>query len=158
MNPRTLHSALLAAAMCLATTVASSADQLVSFATGGYASQLRTPEMMHKIDANGDGMVAKAEWDAFQEKLFSMMDGDKSGALTSQEFMRSGGTEVASFATGGFANSLRTKEMLSRLDTDGDGQVSRAEFTTYQSKVFDMMDTGKKQMLDKTAFFGRGAS
>jgi hypothetical protein len=157
MNSRSLHLSLLAAAACLATT-AVSADQLVSFATGGYASQLRTPEMMHKIDTNSDGMVAKAEWDAFQEKLFSMMDADKSGALSSEEYMRASRTEVTSFATGGFANALRTKEMLSKLDTDGDGQVSRAEFTTHQSKVFDMMDTGKKQMLDKTAFFGRGAS
>jgi EF-hand domain pair len=132
------------------------ADQMVSFATGGYASQLRTPDMMHKIDANNDGMVSKGEWDAYQEKLFAMMDADKSDALDDQEFMHSQGKEIASFATGGFANALRTQEMLTKLDTDHDGKVSRAEFAAFQSKVFDMMDTAKTHMLDKTAFFGRG--
>ena len=76
------------------------ADELVAFATGGYASGLRTPEMMHKIDADGDGKVSKAEWQAYHEKLFAMMDADHSGALETQEFMHPK-QDVASFATGG---------------------------------------------------------
>jgi Ca2+-binding EF-hand superfamily protein len=131
------------------------ADQLVSFATGGYASGLRTPEMMHKIDANGDGKVSKEEWQSYNEKLFAMMDVDKSSALEAREFMHPP-KEVVSFATGGFANALRTQEMLTKLDVDHDGKVSREEFLEYQSKVFDMMDTGKTRVLGQNEFFGRG--
>src|SRR2546430_12249625 len=41
------------------------ADDMVSFATGGYAAGLRTMEMMHIIDTNKD------EWIAFQDRVRS---------------------------------------------------------------------------------------
>src|SRR5262245_1556267 len=94
------------------------ADEMVSFATGGYANQLRTPEMMHKIDTNNDGMVSQSEWNAYQQKLFAMMDADSSGALDNKEFMQAHHSDVASFATGGFANALRTSDMFAKLDTN----------------------------------------
>jgi Ca2+-binding EF-hand superfamily protein len=101
-------------------------------------------------------MVSKEEWTTYQKRLFSMIDSDKSGTLSGQEFMHGNSKDVASFATGGFASALRTQEMFSKIDTDGDGQISSAEFTAHESKVFEMMDTGRKGMLDKTAFIGRG--
>jgi EF-hand domain pair len=158
MSSRTFRPIAACAAFLFALSTGSLAvaDELVSFATGGYASGLRTAEMMHKIDANGDGKVSKAEWDDYQRRLFAMMDADESGALDSQEFMHAQSKQIVSFATGGFASALRTQEMLARLDTDHDGKVSREEFTAYQSKVFDMMDTGKKRYLDENEFFGRG--
>jgi Ca2+-binding EF-hand superfamily protein len=144
------------ALLITAATSAMAADSMASFATGGYANQLRTPEMMHKIDTNKDGMVSKDEWDAYQQKLFAMMDADNSGALDNQEFMQTHRNDVASFATGGFANALRTSDMFTKLDADHDGKVSREEFAAYQSKLFDMMDTGKTRMLGQNEFFGRG--
>ena len=84
------------------------------------------------------------------------MDADNSGALDDKEFMQAHRNDVASFATGGFASALRTSEMLAKLDTDHDGKVSREEFVAYQSKLFDMMDTGKTRMLGQNEFFGRG--
>ena len=47
--------------------------------------------------------------------------------------------------------------MLSRIDADSDGQVTRAEFSAFQDKVFASMDTSKKQMIDKYQFFGEPA-
>jgi Ca2+-binding EF-hand superfamily protein len=154
MKSRTLGFALTIA--LLTTGTAATADEMVSFATGGYASQLRTPEMMHKIDTNQDGMVSQSEWDAYQQKLFAMMDADSSGTLDNQEFMQAHRNDVASFATGGFANALRTSDMFTKLDANRDGNVSRDEFVAYQSKLFDMMDTGKTRMLGQNEFFGRG--
>jgi len=145
----------LALTLVLAATVAIG-DDMVAFATGGYATQLRTPEMMHKIDTNHDGMVSKAEWDAYQAKLFGMIDADNSGALDSKEFTQAHRNDVVSLATGGYANALRTPEMFAKIDADHDGQVSREEFLAFQGKLFDMMDTGKTHMLDQNEFFGRG--
>ena len=61
---------VLSLILTTAGTSAIAADSMASFATGGYANQLRTPQMMHKIDTNKDGMVSKDEWDAYQQKLF----------------------------------------------------------------------------------------
>jgi Ca2+-binding EF-hand superfamily protein len=130
------------------------ADDMASFATGGYARALRTAEMMNKIDANGDHMVSKAEWDGYQAKSFAMMDADSSGVLDHDEFMTAKSEEMVAFATGGYATALRSKEMLAKIDADSDGKVTRAEFSAFQDKVFASMDTSKKQMVDKYQFFG----
>jgi hypothetical protein len=134
------------------------ADDTVSFATGGYANQVRTQAMMHKIDTNNDGMVSKAEWNAFQEKVFAMLDANNSATLDREEFMHAHHTEVASFATGGYANALQTSDMFAKLDTDHDGKVSREEFLAAQSQLFDRMDTGHTAMLDQHQFVGRGSA
>ena len=58
--------------------------------------------MMNKIDTNGDHVVSKSEWDAYQEHLFMMLDVDRSNALDKPEFMSSESKPMMSFATGGF--------------------------------------------------------
>ena len=131
---------------------------MVSFATGGYARALRTAEMMERIDTNADHMVSKAEWDAYQAKLFAMMDADGSGVLDNDEFMEARNEEMVSFATGGYASALRTKEMRAKIDADGDGKVTRAEFSAFQDKVYASMDTSKKLILDEYQFFGQPAA
>ena len=131
----------MACAFTATFSAASFADDIVSFATGGYASGLRTKEMMHKIDVNGDGMISKDEWLAYQEKVFAMLDKNKSGILDAKTYVSSSGGELASFATGGYARGLRSQAMMHKIDTDGDGTVSHDEYIAYQSKIFDMMDT-----------------
>ena len=133
--------ALAACVFSLTYSLGSSADDMGSFATGGYARGLRTHEMMVKIDANGDGMISKDEWVAFQEKVFGMLDKSKTGKVDAKEFISAGGGELSSFATGGYARGLRTKTMMHKIDADGDGTVSHDEFIAYQTKIFEMMDT-----------------
>ena len=150
---QTIRSAVLCAAsgFAIAYPAASIADDMASFATGGYARGLRSEKLMHKMDTNGDGMVSKDEWLAFQEKVFAMLDKSKSGKVDAKEFVDAGGGEMASFATGGYARGLRTTAMMHKIDTDADGTVSHEEFVAYQTKVFDMMDTSTqhKGMLGK---------
>ena len=57
--------------------VASAADDMVSFATAGYASGLHSMELMHKIDTDGDGTSRKTSGWPFTRN-FSMLDKDKS--------------------------------------------------------------------------------
>jgi EF-hand domain pair len=143
--------ALVGAALC---TPWAMADDMVSFATGGYARGLRTMDEMHKIDTDGDGNVSKSEWLAYQEKVFAALDKDKTGKIDEKAFL-SPSSEMASFATGGYARGLQTKEMMHKIDTDGDGTVSHDEFIAYQTKVFDMMDQNHAGSLGPQEFLGK---
>ena len=144
--------ALICAAL-LATSLAQ-ADDMLSFATGGYARGLRTASEMHKIDTDGDGTVSKAEWLAYQEKVFAALDKDKSGNVEEKEFLAPS-SDMATFATGGYARGLQTKAMMHKIDTDGDGKVSHDEFIAYQTKVFDMMDKNHSGSLGPQEFLGK---
>ena len=141
----------LAALMCVPLA---NADDMVSFATGGYARGLRTMAEMHKIDTDGDGTVSKAEWLAYQEKVFAALDKDKSGTVNEKAFLAPS-TELATFATGGYARGLQTKAMMHKIDTDGDGTVSHDEFIIYQTKLFDMMDKNHTGSLGPYEFLGK---
>src|ERR1700677_2260596 len=65
---------LMACALALTYSFTAFADDMASFATGGYARGLRSETMMHKIDADGDGTISNDEYIAYQTKIFDMMD------------------------------------------------------------------------------------
>jgi EF-hand domain pair len=130
------------------------ADDMASFATGGYARGLQTMSEMHKIDTDGDGTVSKAEWLAYQEKVFTALDKKKTGMVDEKEFLTPS-SELATFATGGYARGLQTKAMMHKIDTDGDGTVSHDEFIAYETKVFDMMDTKQTGSVGPQEFLGK---
>ena len=144
-------------AILLACMLPAQSDDLVSFATGGYASGLRSPAMMNKIDTNHDHMVSRDEWLVFQNKVYAMLDRKRTGKVDEAEYM-SAHSDVASFATGGYANGLLNRQMFNKIDADRDGTISRDEFIGYQLKIFDMMDTSRahKGMLGPAEFFATG--
>ena len=147
-----MFGAIMLACMCPAYS-----DDMASFATGGYATGLRNMAMMHKIDANHDHMISRDEWISFQNKMFAMLDKNNTGKVDQTEYMR-GYPALASFATGGYASGLLSREMFDKIDANHDGTISRDEFIDYQLKIFDMMDTSTahKGMLGPAEFFATG--
>jgi Ca2+-binding EF-hand superfamily protein len=138
----------------LACASIASADDMVSFATGGYARGLRTMPEMHKIDTDGDGTVSKAEWLAYQEKVWNALDKNKAGVVDEKVFLAPS-AEMVTFATGGYARGLQTKAMMHKIDADGDGTVSHDEFIVYQTKIFDMMDKNHSGSVGPQEFLGK---
>lgn len=139
------HARLIGFAAFMITLVSAqsaAADEVASFATGGYAAGLRSKEMMNIIDTDGDGMISRAEWDAYQEKVFKALDTHKRGRLNvaifaSRTEMRMG----SALATGGYADGLRSAELAHKIDADGDGWISHEEWMSYQGRIFDLMNT-----------------
>ena len=154
MNRSTSWLTLVAALMALGGTtypICAAADDMVSFASGGYATGLRTMEMMHVIDTNKDGMVSKDEWIAFQERVFKAMDKDNNGFLVEKDFVSVDPNAIA-FATAAYARGLRTNDMFKKIDANGDGKITRDEFVNYQLKIFKMLDVKKKEMIGVADF------
>ena len=131
------------------------ADDMASFASGGYASGLRTMAMMHRIDTNKDGMVSADEWAAFQGRTFDALDKDQSGFLDEKEFTGADKENLA-FATAAYARGLMTDEMFKKIDANGDGRISKDEFLSYQRRIFEMLDKAKKGMVGPTDFIRKG--
>jgi hypothetical protein len=107
-------------------------------------------EMMHMIDSNKDGKISKAEWVAYQKRVFTALDKNQDGFLDAEEFF--GHPKIIDFATGGYSRGLETKQMFGKIDANGDGRVSRDEYINFQVKIFEMMDTNKKQELGVADF------
>ena len=147
---RSLSLAVLAALACAPLAFA---DEVASFATGGYARGLRTPDEMHKLDTDGDSTISKDEWLAYQEKVWAAFPKNKDGKVDEKAFTTRTGALV-SFATGDYARGLKTKEMMHKIDADGDGMVSHDEFIAYQTKLFEMMDMNHTGSLGPQEFLG----
>ncbi len=148
---RSLPLAVLGALACAPLALA---DDMASFATGGYARGLRTTDEMHKIDTDGDGTVSKTEWLAYQEKVWAAFPKNSEGNVDEKAFTTHSAAMV-SFATGGYARGLQTPEMMHKIDTNNDGTVSHEEFIAYQTKVFEMMDSNHTGSLSPQEFLGK---
>jgi EF hand len=130
---------------------AARADDMVSFATGGYATGLRTMDTMHMIDTDKDGTVSQEEWTAFQNRVFSAMDKNNTGFIDAKEFYGEP-MDMASVAPGAFIRGLRTKAMFNKIGPDAEGKISREQFLRYQQKIFDMMDHDQTKRLTAGEF------
>src|ERR1700691_6801874 len=139
---KTRSTALAIAMMSAAYPLGAVADDVVSFATGGYAAGLRTKEMKGIIDTDGDGTISRAEWDAYQETVFKALDTHKRGKLNVTIFAGRTAVRLGSdFATGGYTRGLASAELAHKIDANGDGWISHEEWMTYQGKIFDLMNT-----------------
>ena len=105
-----------------------------------------TTAEFHKLDANRDGVVTRAEIEAAQQNaraamaqaqaraVFARIDADHNGQLSLDEFLR------AASPGPGAANAA---PILQRFDADHNGQISLAEYSAVTLANFDQLDTDK---------------
>jgi len=75
-----------------------------------------------QFDANADGRLTRAEFDAAQRTRFNAIDANRDGVATAEEF------QAYHAAQGETRRQGMLKARFDRLDADGNGQISSAEF------------------------------
>lgn len=95
-------------------------------------------DRMGGADANRDGNITKPELVAFRAANFARIDRDRNGVLTK--------SDIPAFAAR-LNRNLDFDAMIGQFDANRDGQVSRAEFVTGQTAVFDAADTNRDNVL-----------
>lgn len=98
-------------------------------------------QMFARLDTNGDGKVARAEFDL----PFDRLDANKDGFVDQAE-MAAIPTPGAGggLGGGGGGGGVGSGQRMMRLDRDGDGKLSRAEF----GLPFDRLDANKDGVID----------
>lgn len=86
---------------------------------GGHGGARMAMMFMEIFDEDGDRKVTQAELDARRDSLFAAADGNGDGRLTLAEFKAGVLSEITTPRVRGFQ----------RLDRDGDGVVTEAEYT-----------------------------
>jgi hypothetical protein len=79
-----------------------------------------------QFDANADGKVTKAEFDAAQRKEFAELDGNKDGSATPEEIRA--GMQARAKAQ----HEAQLKVRFADMDTNKNGQLTEAEFLAAQ--------------------------
>lgn len=90
-------------------------------------------EHLFQADANNDGVVTRAEFDAGRDARFASMDADHDGALDRGEHRR-GHREMMGGHHGG------RQGMMAGADANGDGSISRDEFLAHPLQMFARLD------------------
>lgn len=112
-----------------------------------------------KMDTNGDGMVSEAEHKAFADKMMTMADTnhdgkksvDEANAMMMKEhdmFMKeSGMPDKMTAADKKTMMSKKVEFMFSKVDTNGDHYIDKAEHDKATSMMFSDADTDKNGSL-----------
>lgn len=91
--------------------------------------------ILQRLDANNDGAVSRDEIVAARAKLFARLDVNSDGVIDQDE------TEMLRDAIMDRATAMQERlgNQMRRLDTSGDGKVSRDEFRA-RTLFFDLAD------------------
>jgi hypothetical protein len=103
-------------------------------------AQGREGAPLEQADANHDGKVTKQEYIDARAAQFARMDRNGDGFIDAAD-MREDANERGQRA----AAALR-----GRIDSNGDGKISKEEFVNAPTMVFDKFDANKDGVLDAT--------
>lgn len=90
------------------------------------------------LDTDGDQAVSRAEIEAAAASRFAAIDADRDGQATVEEIRRYREQQRAE----------RQQRRLARLDADGDGRISQAEFVARRLAQMERLDRNGDGVLD----------
>lgn len=101
-------------------------------------------ERMEMIDADGDGMIQRAELTDWRETVFDAMDADGDDALGRNEYMAvqlGRGADPENRGPRYVAMQAAKAAEFDAMDAEGDGVVAREAFVAYAGEKFDAADS-----------------
>lgn len=144
MKIKALVSSLAFAAATLGLSATATAEQ-------------NNSRLFDKLDVNGDGVISQDEA-ATLEQRFDQLDEDNSGDLDRQELQNfQGGQQQGQGNQGGNqqqSDEQRKQEAFNKLDSNGDGRVSKDEAAANPSLEgeFEDLDQDNSGDLDQQEF------
>jgi hypothetical protein len=122
--------------------------------TPGYAARRRTnataeaevQRLLRLMDKDKNGAVSKDEFMEYMSQTFDRLDVNRSGQierneLSKAEFPFGRGTSAAA--------ATDVRQLLRLMDKDVNGTVSKEEFMEYMSQTFDRLDVNRSDQLDR---------
>ena len=103
-------------------------------------AQGREGPALEQADADHDGKVTKQEYVDARAAQFSRMDRNGDGFID----------DADSLAGGNERGQRAAKALRSRIDSNGDGKISKEEFVNAPTMLFDKFDANKDGVLDAT--------
>ena len=101
-----------------------------------------------KLDANGDGVVTQDEFVAAAKGKFAALDAGHTGKLTA--------AQIAASPTAQQRDKKIAEHVVKKLDSDGDGSVSLAEYLAGAKARFSRLDRSGDGYLDASDVGNRG--
>lgn len=149
---RTLTLTALAAACLSVGALAVAADNGSDAAAANPHAARRAQfeqAMLDKIDTNHDGVISRAEYQAWVDSRFAKLDGNGNGVVTADEIAHSPATQQR--------DERRAEHFVKRFDANGSGQVTKADFEARQMARFDRISGGSDTVTADQLMPKRGA-
>ncbi|QGZ93345.1 EF-hand domain-containing protein [Terricaulis silvestris] len=134
----TLATAIVGAGACSPQPEAQPQQQAENERQGGRGGFLR------RADANEDGIVTRAEFDASAGDRFVRRDDNSDGAITEDERQGRGGGPDSGDRSG------RGGGRMMDADANEDGIITRAEFDASQSEMFARFDEDQSGAIESS--------
>ncbi len=124
---------------------------------GGNAGQRDPGQMFARMDKDGNGALSKNEVPERMQAHFDKLDADGNGGITREELATAmknrdgkGAGPKGSKPDGAKGNGQGAKPegLLKRLDTDGNGSISKSEAPENMQARFDKMDADGNGSID----------
>jgi Ca2+-binding EF-hand superfamily protein len=104
----------------------------------------RVARLIQAADANDDGDVTQNEFKAFRAKQFPRLDRNKDGAISV--------SDVPERLQNRVRDKLENGDVIAGFDLDGDKKVTREEFESGPTPIFDNYDTDKNGVITMAEF------
>ncbi len=149
--------AYLAAASCfaLSTNLAHAEAEACDENMHGQRHGQMDGMMFKKLDTNGDGVISKAEFNAFNARHFKKLDTNKDGKLTPDELQGGQNQTGQSPEMGHGDGTTHLDQRFNAADANHDGGLDREEAKNMPmlTMYFDEVDANKDGKVTRQEYF-----